>query len=228
MKTITQDIKLHRLLEKGEPVVVGLSGGADSVMLTHLLHQYGAKVFAVHINHQLRGEESMRDERFVKAFCEKLSIPCTVHRAEVSALAQSERIGLEIAGRKIRYRIFAKEAQKHGAVVATAHTLSDQAETVLFRLARGSGLKGLSGIPSVRTDENGEETLVPAVLCIVPDELPADMQDVCASYTVSMPEQEGDSITVTHDEAAALAEYRQHVLMCEGALSGVYELRAAQ
>ena len=161
MKTITQDIKLHRLLEKGEPVVVGLSGGADSVMLTHLLHTYGAKVFAVHINHQLRGEESMRDERFVKAFCEKLLIPCTVHRAEVSALAQSERIGLELAGREIRYRIFAKEAQKHGAVVATAHTLSDQAETVLFRLARGSSLKGLSGIPSVRTDENGVKIIRP-------------------------------------------------------------------
>ena len=80
----------------------------------------------------------------------------------------------------------------------------------------------------VRTDENGEEMLVPAVLCIVPDELPADMQDVCASYTVSMPEQEGDSITVTHDEAAELDAYRKHVLMCEGALSGVYELRAAQ
>lgn len=80
----------------------------------------------------------------------------------------------------------------------------------------------------VRTDENGEETLVPAVLCIVPDELPADMQDVCASYTVSMPEQEGDSITVTHDAAAELDAYRKHVLMCEGALSGVYELRAAQ
>ena len=80
----------------------------------------------------------------------------------------------------------------------------------------------------VRTDENGEETLVPAVLCIVPDELPADMQDVCASYTVSMPQQEGDSITVSHDAAAELDAYRKHVLMCEGALSGVYELRATQ
>ena len=114
MKTITQDIKLHRLLEKGEPVVVGLSGGADSVMLTHLLHQYGAKVFAVHINHHLRGEESMRDERFVKAFCEKLSIPCTVHRAEVSALAQSEKIGLELAGGKSAIAFLRKKHKNTG------------------------------------------------------------------------------------------------------------------
>ncbi len=153
MKKIISAIKAYDMLTPGEQVIVGLSGGADSVLLTYALYQYGAKVTAVHVNHMLRGEESMRDEMFAKQFCAQYGIPCLVFREDITAQASKDKVSIETAGRDCRYRIFLSEAKKRGAKIATAHTLSDQAETMLFRLARGSGISGLCGILPVRERE---------------------------------------------------------------------------
>lgn len=172
MKTIMQAIDAYLPMKPGDAVVVGLSGGADSVMLTHYLHRFGARVFAVHVNHGLRGEESDAEERFVLAFCEELSIPCAVYRIDAKEEAARLHMSVEEAGRKLRYDFFAKEAAKHEAVIATAHTMSDQAETVLFRLARGAGTKGLCGIPYLRKEE-GMPDIIRPLLYISRDDVEA-------------------------------------------------------
>ncbi len=149
-------IEEYQMFQKGDRVVVGVSGGADSVALLHCLskgiEQLELQVAVCHINHQLRGEESDRDEKFVRQLCQQFSLPCHVLSQDVGALAKKWGIGIEECGRKLRYRFFQETADLYGenTKIATAHTLSDQAETVLFRLARGTGLKGLCGIPPVR------------------------------------------------------------------------------
>lgn len=144
-------IRREQMLPPGASVAVGLSGGADSVALLHLLLSLREElslcaVTAVHIDHGLRGEESLRDRRFVEALCREWQVPLTVHTCDVAALAAEQHCGVEEAGRAVRYAQF--EAQS--GYVATAHTASDNAETVLLHLCRGTGLHGLCGIPPVR------------------------------------------------------------------------------
>lgn len=127
------------------------SGGADSVALLHTLWQlreeFGLDVRAIHIQHNLRGAESLRDEQFCRDFCEVLGIPLTVVSCDVQGYAAAHRLSVETAARECRYAAFS--AHCSGAI-ATAHTASDNLETVLMRLTRGTGLKGLCGIPPVR------------------------------------------------------------------------------
>lgn len=137
--------------------LVGLSGGADSVALTHMLSaKMGFSVVACHVNHHLRGEESDRDMAFAEAFCQSLKIPCTVLHAEIGKIAAEKGLSVEEAGREERYRLFAELADRlerecgKKVYIATAHTRSDNLETVLFRLTRGTGLAGLCGIPASR------------------------------------------------------------------------------
>ena len=138
------------LIPRGSTVFAALSGGADSVALTHLLfslqEDLGFRMEACHFNHNLRGEESRRDEAFCREFCQKLGIPLTVGQAEVSLLAQERGESLEETARNCRYDFFAALP----GLVATAHTKDDVAETVLLNLLRGTGLKGLCGIPEIR------------------------------------------------------------------------------
>ena len=152
-------VSLPELTEE-EPafLLVGLSGGADSVALTHLLLQMGyrSRMAACHVNHLLRGEESERDMEFVQTLCQSWNLPCYCYRSDVKALAKEKKLTLEECGREERYRIFQDLARRiekqEGKTVwiVTAHTLSDDLETVLFRFARGSGLRGLCGIPEAR------------------------------------------------------------------------------
>ena len=141
---------------KMNTITVAISGGADSVVLLHALLQlreeHGFGVDACHINHNLRGAESDADEAFVRDLCKQFGIKLTVHSIDVKALQQKHQ-GIEEAARNARYSVFVKQA-----VTATAHTMSDNTETVLLNLIRGTGLKGLCGIPPVRTcggDGNG-------------------------------------------------------------------------
>ena len=142
--------------KKGDRVVVGVSGGADSVALLHCLTrdlpQYQLYPVVCHVNHKLRGAESDQDEAFVRSLCEHLGVPCHVLSEDVALLAEQRKIGVEVCGRELRYDFFTKTAAQYGenVKIATAHTLSDQAETVLFRLTRGAGLHGLCGIPPMR------------------------------------------------------------------------------
>lgn len=136
-----------------ETVVSALSGGADSVCLTlalkELSAEYGFTLKAVHVNHLLRGAESDRDEQFCRDLCEREGIPLTVFRADAAAFAKEQKMSLESGARKLRYGFFSKVCGSNTRI-ATAHTLSDNAETVIFNLCRGTGLKGLCGIPPVR------------------------------------------------------------------------------
>jgi tRNA(Ile)-lysidine synthase len=131
-----------------------VSGGADSVALLRLLvelrAELGVVVSAVHFNHKLRGKASDADEQFVAALAETLGVTLHIGRADVAAKAKREKANLEEAARRARYAFFARLAEQGVvAVVATAHTLDDQAETVLAHILRGTGVAGLSGIHPV-------------------------------------------------------------------------------
>ncbi len=145
----------YNMLPGSGIVLCAVSGGKDSMYLLEQMRilspKYGYELACAHFNHRLRGEESDRDQKFVADYCERCGIPCYIGSADVSAFAVENRMGTEEAARLLRYEFLEKTADDIGAVyIATAHTADDNAETVLFNLARGSGLKGLCGIPPVR------------------------------------------------------------------------------
>lgn len=149
-------IKEEQMIPPNTTVIVGLSGGADSVTLLHVLRELQpslrlSALVAVHINHQLRGEESLRDQRFCEALCKEWKIPLEIRFFDVSALAKQEGKGIEEMARELRYNAFREIASSHEkAIIATAHTATDNAETVILHLCRGCGLHGLTGIPPKR------------------------------------------------------------------------------
>ncbi len=137
----------HRMTGPGDRVLVGVSGGADSVCLLHLLLELGIPLEAVHINHCLRGEESDADEAFVRDLCRKLGVLLTVERHAVAEIATEQHMGLEEAGRAVRREAFARICAAHSLQkIALAHHAGDQAETLLFRAARGTSIAGMAGI----------------------------------------------------------------------------------
>ncbi len=147
-------MNLHRLENK--KIWIAVSGGADSVALLHYLKAeraaHGYALGAVHCEHGIRGEESVRDMRFVQALCAEWKIPLRLFQEDCPAKAKREKVSLETAARRFRYECFERLLQSGEAdYIATAHHRGDEAETVLFRLARGSGLSGASGIK----EENG-------------------------------------------------------------------------
>jgi tRNA(Ile)-lysidine synthase len=148
---IRDTVLRHRLIDPGDRIVIGLSGGPDSVTLAHLLPEVarglGAQVVAVaHLNHQLRPEAG-EDEAFCHEVAARLDLPLDTDRVDVRAEAARGRTSLEDAGRTVRYRFLRQVADaRQASRVAVAHTLNDQAETVLLRLFRGAGPVGLAGI----------------------------------------------------------------------------------
>ena len=151
MKTkVMKAIAEYSLLERGDTVIAAVSGGADSVSLLHFLFtnrdELGITLRACHVNHNLRGEESVRDRDFVKRLCADGRIPLDILEEDIAALAKERGLSQEECGREVRYAFFEDLSRKYRARIATAHTLSDSAETVLFHLARGTGLAGLQGI----------------------------------------------------------------------------------
>lgn len=149
-----ETIRRYGMLSGVRAVVAGVSGGADSMTLLHLLcsirHEFGLKIYAAHVNHGLRGAQADRDEQFVRDACRGLNTELFTLRADVRAEAKKTGESEEEAGRRVRYAFFAKLCEEHGAVAATAHTLSDCIETMLFNITRGTGLRGLCGIPPTR------------------------------------------------------------------------------
>lgn len=144
---VKETIKEYNMINEGETVLCCLSGGADSVTLVLCLRELGFDIRACHVNHNLRGAESDRDERFCRELCERLHIPLDVLSADVTGYCREHGCSVEEGARRIRYEFF----ETLGAdKIATAHTLSDSLETALFNLARGTGAKGLCGIPPVR------------------------------------------------------------------------------
>lgn len=145
-------VEQYQMLPAGSRVTVALSGGADSVALLHFLcslrQERRLTIKACHINHLLREEESERDEAFVRKLCRKWQVPLRVFREDVAAGAKNAGESVELFGRQVRYRCLFQAAD--GGLVATAHTLSDRAETTFLNLLRGTGLKGLCSIPPVQ------------------------------------------------------------------------------
>lgn len=151
---VTETIYKYGMINKGDKVIVALSGGADSAVLLDVLlklrDEYELTLYAAHINHNLRGEESLRDEDFVRNLCEKKNVELFVKSIDVNALCAESGESFELAGRKVRYAFFFELSERLSAKIATAHTLSDSLETALFNMARGTSLTGLCSIPYVR------------------------------------------------------------------------------
>lgn len=150
--SIAEIVRNTHLLENRGEITVALSGGADSVALLLILQElqaeYGFTLAAVHVHHGIRGAEADRDAAFCTSLCKKLDIPFQMVKINVPAYAAEQRISIETAARLLRYAAL-DEAAPTG-FLATAHHAGDQAETLLFHLLRGSGLRGLCGIPQVR------------------------------------------------------------------------------
>lgn len=144
----------YQMIAPNDTVIVGTSGGADSMCLLDILfsmkEDLKIEVQAVHINHLLRGEVAFSDEAFVAQWCKERDIKCHIFRVDIAKISRENGIGEEECGRKERYRIFNELSVGENIKIATAHTLSDTAETVLFNLVRGTGSRGLCGIPPVR------------------------------------------------------------------------------
>ncbi len=133
-------------------MVLGLSGGADSVALLLLLLEQDVEVVAAHANFQLRGEESERDEAFVRELCEQKGVTLRVQRFDTRNEAKRSGESIEMAARRLRYAWFRELSEAYQAVVCTAHHRNDQAETLLLNLVRGSGIQGLGGMSPLSED----------------------------------------------------------------------------
>jgi len=167
LKSLAQDLVGERLLRRDDALVVGVSGGPDSIALLHLLVGLNEKagwrlrLHVAHLNHGLRGEESNRDAAFVQAAADSLSLPCTIAERDMTALAEAESKGIEEIGRRERYAFFERVClQCDARIVAVAHHADDNAETVLHRILRGTGLRGLAGIPRSRPLSPGSMVLL--------------------------------------------------------------------
>lgn len=168
-------IEKYNMINKGDSIAVGFSGGADSVCLLHFLsslkEKYGITLYAVHINHNIRGKEAERDEHFAADFCKNHDIEFISFSVDVPALAKETGKSEEECGRDVRYECFRSLKTDK---IAVAHTLSDSAETLLFNLARGTGMKGLCGISPVRGN-----IIRPLIECTR-----EDIEDYCKSNSL--------------------------------------------
>ena len=153
IKEIFKDIKNHKLIKKGETIILGFSGGPDSVFLLEILKKYKEEIdseieiILVHINHMLRGEDSDGDEKFSESIAKKNSFKFYSKKINITKISIEEKKGLEEIGREVRHQLFKEIFEKEGGEkIALAHNKDDQIETFLFRLIRGTSLEGLEGI----------------------------------------------------------------------------------
>ena len=147
LRRVSTYIRKHELLEKGKPVLVAVSGGADSVGLLDVLTRAGYKCVVAHCNFHLRGAESDRDEAFVREMCERMKVQVFVKDFDTMSYAREHEVSVEMAARELRYVWFDEVAQENGCqAIAVAHHQNDQAETILLNLKRGAGLRGLAGM----------------------------------------------------------------------------------
>jgi len=156
-QTARKTLEVHAMVEKGQSILAGISGGPDSVgLLLFLFDLQKENTFPLgvaHVHHGLRGEDADRDAEFVRRLAQDLDLPFFLHKADVGELARKNKLSLEEAGREERYRFFREICWTRGYDrLALAHTSDDNAEQVLMNLLRGSGPRGLAGIPFVRDE----------------------------------------------------------------------------
>lgn len=152
LDSVERTIEEHRLLDKVSLLVLGVSGGADSVAMLFALHQlrerYALNLVVAHLNHRIRGADAQADEDFVRELSASLGLPCITEQVDVPAMSRESGVSLEMAARNARLDFFCRVIRDEKAdALAVAHTSDDQVETILLRLFRGCGLLGLSGIP---------------------------------------------------------------------------------
>lgn len=154
---VIKTIKKYNLINKGDKIVLGVSGGPDSISMLDILNsikdEIGFEIYVAHINHLIR-EEAIDDEKYVEEYCKRNNIEFFAKRIEVLKIADTQKIGTEEAGRKARYEFFEEIYSKVGAnKIAIAHNKNDKAETIIMHLLRGSGLSGLKGIEPIRDNK---------------------------------------------------------------------------
>ena len=175
--TVRAYIEKYQLLEESCPVLVGLSGGADSIALLTLLVKLGYSCIAAHCNFHLRGEESMRDERFAEEYAKTLQVPFLKTDFDTEQYAAANHLSIEMAARELRYNWFEEKRSETGAqAIAVAHHRDDSVETVLMNLVRGTGIRGMSGI----RPKNGY--VVRPLLCVTRKEITAWLDARNISY----------------------------------------------
>lgn len=173
----------HKMLSLGDRVVVGVSGGADSVCLFDVLiklsNEYDLSLFVVHVNHGIRGEEATVDQAFVEQLCKKHNILYSCVKKDVVAIAKKEGLSEEEAGRNVRYEAFNSfYIENKCTKIAVAHNKNDNAETFLFNLFRGSGITGLTGIPPIR------DSIIRPLLCLEREEIELYLNKNHISYRI--------------------------------------------
>lgn len=156
---VLETIRKYNLIEDGDKIVLGVSGGPDSICMLDNLRELKEEqiiefeIYVAHINHMIR-EEAIDDEKYVQEYCKKYNIECFVKRADVQKIASEKKIGTEEAGRKVRYDFFEEVLQKtESNKIAIAHNKNDKIETIIMHLLRGSGLSGLKGIEPIRDNK---------------------------------------------------------------------------
>ena len=180
LRRVTTYIRQRGLLVKDKPVLVALSGGADSVSLLDVLLRAGYPCIAAHCNFHLRGEESNRDEAFVRDLCRQMGVQLEVQSFDTLLYARTHSASIEVSAREIRYRWFDEMARKHSCqAICVAHHQNDQAETLLLNLKRGTGIRGLAGMRPVSPNpmvENGVPIVRP-LLCTTRDYIEHYLRD---------------------------------------------------
>ena len=156
-KEVLTTIKKYNMINKGDKVVIGVSGGPDSITLLNVLNKFkeklNIKIYVAHINHSIR-EEADEETEYVREFCKKIDVEFFCKKIDVESEAKKLKIGTEEAGRNIRYAFFEEVAEKVGAnKIATAHNSNDNAETVLMNIIRGTSISGLKGIEKMRDNK---------------------------------------------------------------------------
>lgn len=150
-------IKKYKLINENDKVLIGVSGGPDSICILHILNKLKLtlkiEIYVAHVNHMIR-KEADKETEYVKEFCKNLNVECFIKKIDVVKYAKEHKIGIEEAGRNIRYNFF-EEVSKNIMVnkIVTAHNSNDNAETVLLNIIRGSGLSGLKGIEPIRENK---------------------------------------------------------------------------
>lgn len=178
---VLSTINKHNLIQKGDKIVLGLSGGPDSVCLLHVLNRlkkdFNIEIYAAHLNHQIRGIEAQKDALYVSKLCEDMGIIFFVKSINIPKYCENEGLSLEEGARKLRYEMFYEIKDKIKAnKIAIGHNLNDQAETVMMRIMRGTGLKGLKGIDYIR-----DNCIIRPILDVERNEI----EEYCEAYNLN-------------------------------------------
>ncbi len=216
-------IEKHHMIEAGDLIAVGVSGGADSVCLLHLMHRLSGemsyRLIAMHVNHGVRAEAA-EDAAYTESLCKSLDIPFFLQKVDMNKYAAENKMSPEEAGRQLRYQVFEEvlEQQKkkgESCKIAVAHNAEDRAETMLFHLFRGSGIKGLGSIQPVR------ENVIRPILCLERAEIEAYLAKHRLKYCQDST-NETDAYTRNKIRHHIISYARQEI--CSGAVAHMAEL----